>query len=133
MNAVAFVSESGILAHWTPHTSDVSAGHALGFTYPRQASERPFEVPLTYLESHGRRLSAAKPVKVTLEMAEGQATAVNELLHVYALGDNYVDALADFQSQIVELFDHYSSLAENNVIGEGARLRALFVENFAQR
>lgn len=90
-------------------------------------------VPIDSVSRDERRLYASRPVQVSIERVEGGCSAENVTLQIFAAGPNAQDALADFRSQLFEMYTHYAGLGEDDVVGDAERLRNLFQNNFSFR
>lgn len=132
-SATAHALESGLLDHWEVGETLPSAEYSLKVGLGQFRPGGAVSVPIDSAARNGRVLVAVRPINVSIERSEGGFCAENITLQIFAAGENAQQALADFRSQLFELYAHYSKLTEDEVVGEGARLRELFVENFRVR
>jgi hypothetical protein len=114
--------------HWKPRAADVSADYAVSLrTYD---ASPVILIPISSAERDGERLVSKKPVAVTLTSSMDGTSAENDSLKIFAFGEDPEEALADFRSQLIELYEHYSKLSDDEVMGEAQVLRKRFNENF---
>lgn len=66
------------------------------------------------------------PLKITLEFEQEIITATNDDLDLLAYGSNEQECLNNFYSMFDEMKKHYTRLADSEVMGQAARLKALF-------
>jgi len=71
-------------------------------------------------------LRARTPIYVRI-LKEGKLTfAENETLRIFAHGSDVQSAMRDFDSHVVHFHAYYVGLQEDQVVGEGSRLKKLF-------
>jgi hypothetical protein len=116
---------------WKPGTIARSAEFAVKLM--RYHAPHVYLIPVVCAERDGKTLSASKPVSVAIHESDDGTIAENEKLQIYAYGSNPERALADFRSQLFELYSHYWALQADDVIGEAVELRTLFLANFTLR
>lgn len=90
------------------------------------------ELPLVLwqIAASGVRLRAASPVTVRIRSEGKFVFTENETLRVFAHGETLDEALEQFQDHVVHFFESYSKLSNDQVIGEGARLKQVFEASF---
>lgn len=87
-------------------------------------------IPLWELEVAGVQLKPARPVGIRLRFEEGVFHAENDALSVYGTGPTPEDAIQDFKETASAFATEYVGLAEDEVIGLGAKIRANFLSVF---
>jgi hypothetical protein len=131
MRVSAAELEFKALDTWKPGKIARSAEFAVKLM--RYHAPHVYLIPVVCAERDGRILSASKPVGVAIHESDDGTIAENEKLQIYAYGNDPERALADFRSQLFELYSHYAALHADDVIGDAAQLRALFLANFSLR
>lgn len=81
-------------------------------------------------ERAGEILRATLPIRVAIERADDGYVAENKRLDIFAFGDDPSGALSEFRSQLFSLYEHYTALSEDEVMGEAAEMRLLFLNKF---
>lgn len=88
--------------------------------------------PVWVFSGDHKRLVTDKPVKVVVYEDDGSSFAECEGLHVYAMGASEEEAIDDLHHQVIHFYSHYTGLSDDEVIGEAAKLRRLYLEHFKQ-
>lgn len=113
---------------WAETQPELSASEVISldsYTAPRESW-----IPLAYVEIDGRRLTAERPVRVRIESTDDGALAESDALQIYAFGASRALALQEFRAQLFESWTHYHAIGDDDVIGDAARLRRKFINNF---
>jgi hypothetical protein len=76
--------------------------------------------------SGGTRLQARSPITVRTRSEGDFVFAENETLRTFAYGRTLEEALEQFEDHVVHFYEYYASLGDDQVVGEGARLKNLF-------
>jgi len=116
---------------WAETEPELSAGAVIRdsrYTAPRESW-----VPLVYVEINGRYLTAERPVRVRIESTDDGAVAESDALQIYAFGISRASALEEFRAQLFETWTHYHAISDDDVVGDAARLRRKFINNFTLR
>jgi hypothetical protein len=87
-------------------------------------------VPLWELSIGDNLVRPAVPIGVRIRREGKYFFAENEALSIYAHGDSPEGAVEDFKSMAAFFAEEYRSLAEDSVVGLGARLRETFQRVF---
>lgn len=78
-----------------------------------------------------RRLVCRRPVEVEISSDPESGVLVScDRLHVYASGASYQEAVESLHEQVVHFYDEYTSLSEDDVIGQAVEIRRLYCEHF---
>jgi hypothetical protein len=113
---------------WQPSAEDASAEPALQVRGYSAADV--VLVPVECAERAGEILRASLPIRVAIERADDGYVAENKRLDIFAFGDDPSGALSEFRSQLFSLYEHYTALSEDEVMGEAAEMRLLFLNKF---
>ncbi len=76
----------------------------------------------------GRR--PAKPVQVWAWKGHDLFFAENPNLHIFATGETLAEAVQEFREQFAQQCEHYRQVPWEQVTGEAARLKQLFLDLF---
>ena len=94
------------------------------------AEEAASPVAIWEIRKGRTHLRAKTAISVRMWSEEAFIFAENESLRVLGHGRDIESALADFNAHVVYFHKYYSNLREDQVMGEGLRLKRLFESMF---
>lgn len=89
------------------------------------------EFPIFEMPVRGKLLKLRRPLVLRLSIEEGEYFVENETLSLFGNGRTLPDAVAEFFSGLVSTWEHYRSLADDEVIGRGRELKRI-LENLTE-
>ena len=84
--------------------------------------------PVWAISINGELRSLSKPLALRVTREGSRYYAENNILDIYGYGDSPQDALSDALGDITYLYSHYAALSDNDVVGHGEYLKAIFTE-----
>lgn len=106
----------------------IKTGDFIGRSEEQMRSKMP--LVLWQVSSGGIRLRATSPITVRVRSEGDFVFAENEALGTFAYGRTHEEALEHFEDHVVHFYETYVNLREDQVVGEGARLKNLFETSF---
>lgn len=97
---------------------------------PRPRVPRIQRVPLRRFHSGLGTVEADRPVEAIVTEDESGFVAQIPSLHLFAAGTAVSDAVAALAEQVVHFFDFYTAARADQVIGEAAKLRITYLQQF---
>lgn len=96
----------------------------------REKIESQMPLVLWQVKSSGTQLRATAALTIRVRSEGNFVFAENETLRVFAHGQSLDEALEQFQDHVVHFYESYLKLGNDQVIGEGARLKQVFEASF---
>ena len=89
-------------------------------------------IPVSTITVGNVRLRARRPFPVKLSVTDEHFFVDSESLSIYAAGKSYADAIQDFAMQVLDIFHHYQTLGDDEVIGEAQKLKRRYADLFIE-
>ena len=87
-------------------------------------------VPILTIRVGDVRLRATRPFPVKITATDEHFLLESESLAIYAAGETYSDAIQDFATQVLDIFNHYQALSDDQTLGEARKLKRRYADLF---
>ena len=87
-------------------------------------------VPISTIRVGDVRLRATRPFPVRITATDDHFFFESESLAIYAAGETYSDAMQDFATQVLDIFNHYQALSDDQALGEAQKLKRRYANLF---
>ena len=90
---------------------------------------RSYSAPIWEFSYEEKKFTLKNPLKIDVEIEEGNYTVENDELGIYANNENsFLEAYHEFLEHLVYYYNFYKDLSDEEIVGKAVTLKAIYSE-----